>query len=338
MKIHSTIFGIIAASTLAIVACNKDNGSAAEAENWKGWEGLKEIMEESGFDTKGVKVTHSTASDWFYIPDILSDAVAWCGTKNGEPWVGLGHTTIYESTPQTYFDNEFVWKGHKVPESRTFDLGYGQSTTGTYNGTYVSFVLIDKNYSYFVVGDSYVSDNNEFVDGSTLLFINKNGQIVAQIDNFNTEGANAVNVGYDHDLLIGGVCYSINGEKLYEIPSNIQRLYGAERSLGWLTTPLNHKDFVLMEYYLHHNYDMETSKTLAIHGIHVGFVNFAGETEASRVSLDFDGEDNDRLDRFELKSQNSNVLTYEIEFTKFSGEKLKKQIKVDTSAKTAELI
>lgn len=338
MRIKSFIFSIASVLVLSFTGCDKLNGGSSEAENWKGWEGLKELMEQSGFSSKGIKPSHSISSDWFFMSDVRSTANAWCGTKNGEPWVGLGHIVTGENTPQTYFDNEFVWKGHKAPETSTFDQGYGQSVTGSYSGSQVGFILIDKEYYYLIIGDRYVVSNYEFSVGSTLLFVRKDGQVVAQIDDYHNEGSGAVNVGYEHDLLIGNVCYSINGQKLYDIPNNLTSLYGAAHSLERVSTPLDHKNFVLMESWLHTYFNTETGMHEYQHAINVNFTDLSGENGTSQVQLYFDGDSTDRLDRFELVSKTNNILTYEIEFTKYSGEKLKRQIKVDSSKQTAELI
>ena len=332
-------FGLILAliiGFLSISSCGKPDGTVDNSEDWKAWQGLKELMEKAGFSTNGIKVTHSAASEWIYMPDIRSDACVWCGTKNGEPWVGLGHTTIYEEQPQTYFDYEFVWKGHKPAEKETFDLGYGQTVEGTYSGSGVGFVLIDKDFYYLQVFDRYVADNNEFSKGGTMLFVD-HGTISAQINDFSFGETNKVNVGYDHDFLAGNACYSKTGQKLYDIVNNsMQHIYGQYRDNGWVTTPISHKDFIIMEHTIQTYYNMETSNHEFVHRVSVVFCDMSAEDDFLRVDVQFPADDKDRLDSFELKTVSGNVYTYELNFTKFSGEKITKILKADNGKRTAE--
>ena len=337
MKNILGLFYTLAISVIVFASCGKQDGPDGASDDWKAWMGLKEIMEKAGFDTKGIKVTHSTASDWLYLPDVQSDAVAWCGTKNGEPWVGLGHTTIYEEHPQTYFDYEFVWKGHKPAESETFDLGYGQTVEGTYSGSGVGFVLIDKDFYYLQVFDRYVADNNEFSKGGTMLFVD-HGTINAQISDFSFGETNKVNVGYDHDFLAGNACYSKNGQKLYDIVNkSMQRIYGQYRDNGWVTTPISHKDFIIMEHTIQTYYNMETSNHEFVHRVSVVFCDMSAEDDFLRVDVQFPADDKDRLDSFELKTVSGDIYTYELKFTKYSGEKINKILKADSGKRTAEL-
>lgn len=337
MKNILGLFYTLAISVIVFASCGKQDGPDGASDDWKAWMGLKEIMEKAGFDTKGIKVTHSTASEWLYLPDVQSDACAWCGTKNGEPWVGLGHTTIYEEHPQTYFDYEFVWKGHKPAESETFDLGYGQTVEGTYSGSGVGFVLIDKDFYYLQVFDRYVADNNEFSKGGTMLFVD-HGTINAQIGDFSFGETNKVNVGYDHDFLAGNACYSKNGQKLYDIVNkSMQHIYGQYRDNGWVTTPISHKDFIIMEHTIQTYYNMETSNHEYVHRVSVVFYDMSAEDDFLRVDVQFPADDKDRLDSFELKTVSGDIYTYELKFTKYSGEKINKILKADSGKRTAEL-
>lgn len=337
MKNILGLFLTLAISVFLFASCGKQDGPDASSEDWKEWAGLKEMMEKAGFDTKGIKVTHSVASDWLYMPDIMSDACAWCGTKNGEPWVGLGHTTIYEEQPQTFFDYEFVWKGHKPAEKETFNLGYGQTAEGTYSGSGISFVLIDKDFYYLLVSDRYATDKDAFFKGSTMLFVD-HGTISAQINDFSFGEATKVNVGYDHDLLAGNACYSKTGQKLYDIVnSSMQHIYGQYRDIGWVTTPINHKDFIIMEHTIQTYYNMETSNHEFVHRVSVVFCDMSAEDDFLRVDVQFPADDKDRLDSFELKTVSGNVYTYELNFTKFSGEKITKILKADNGNRTAVL-
>ena len=335
MKRIYDLFSILAIGILLLISCGKTDGPDGSSEDWKEWTGLKELMENAGFSTNGIKVTHSAASEWLYMPDIRSDACVWCGTKNGEPWVGLGHTTIYEEQPQTYFDYEFVWKGHKPAEKETFDLGYGQTVEGTYSGSGVGFVLIDKDFYYLQVFDRYVADNNEFSKGGTMLFVD-HGTISAQISDFSFGETNKVNVGYNHDFLAGNACYSKTGQKLYDIVNkSMQHIYGQYRDNGWVTTPISHKDFIIMEHTIQTYFNMETSKHEFVHRVSVVFCDMSAEEDFLRVDVQFPADDKDRLDSFELKTVSGNLYTYELKFTKLSGEKFTKNLKADNGNRTA---
>lgn len=328
------LFLICIAILMAGCDVNEEN-VPTDLDNWKGWEGLKELMIKAGFDTNGIKPSHSTSSDWLYLPDILSDVIVWCGTKNGEPWVGIGHSTIYDSIPQTFFDYDFVWEGQKSPETMTF-FGYGKSMTGNYTGSSVNFILVDDDYYYMLIGNRYVINSQSFSNASTLLFVNRDGHVVGKVDNFSLPFVYYANVGYEHDLIINDTCYSISGEKLYNIPTENRKIYGAKRSLSRLTTPLDHKNFVFLDYRVDPYTDFNEGGYFNV--IEVCFANLSGETENNSVKIQFDGNYTDHLDRFELLSNNNGILTYEIELTKYSGEKIMKRVVVDSMAKTAELI
>ena len=337
MKRFFRVFYTLAIGALLLASCGKSDGPDGTSDDWKAWQGVKELMENAGFSTNGIKVTHSAASEWLYMPDIRSDACVWCGTKNGEPWVGLGHTTIYEEQPQTFFDYEFVWKGHKPAEKETFDMGYGQTAEGIYTGIAVSFVLIDKDFFYLEVYDRYQVNNNIFFKDVTMFFVD-HGTISAEFKNFPFAETNKVNVGYDHDFLAGYACYSKTGEKLYNIVDDAMRhIYGQYRDIGWITTPVSHKDFIIMEHTMQTYYNMETAMHEFVHRLSVVFCDMSAEEDYRRIDVQFPADDKDRLDSFDLVKVTGNLYTYELKFTKFSGETFTKTLKANTAERTVEL-
>ena len=92
-----------------------------------------------------------------------------------------------------------------------------------------------------------------------------------------------------------------------------------------------------MEHTMQTYYNMETAMHEFVHRLSVVFCDMSAEEDYLRIDVQFPADDKDRLDSFDLVKVTGNLYTYELKFTKFSGETFTKTLKANTAERTVEL-
>ncbi len=311
-------------ATLA-VGCNKDNGSSSEEDNWKDWMGVKEMMEDAGFDTNGIKVLMGSPSDvCLYIPDTKGYTHPWIGEKNGNPWIGVAYCDPYDSKNDRFI-KEFVLTNHNAPKSISKEVSYGHTVTVDFQYVKVFFLIVDEQYSYIGVKDVY-ADSDYYFEETPTVYIHDGRSFCATITEMNLGSNLFGNVGYEHDLLAFDACYSKDGQKLYDMANkNVCRFAAMDRGGWYLTYPLSHEVLLSVGYYD------------SIPCVEVAIVNLKTGESPLTERLSTGNDLTEKLSSFELASKNGNFFVYELTTVNSEGTSKNYTIRVDVVSNTTSI-
>lgn len=316
---------MISALAIAAVGCGKDTGSDDEAKNWEDWMGVKVMMEQAGFDTKGIKILMGSPGDvCLYMPDTRGYAHSWIGEKNGKPWIGIAYCDPDDSKNDR-FVKEIVLKDHNVPKSITKEDGYGHTVTVGYQYVKVFFLVVDEQYTYIGVKDVYGDSDHSYEENPTVYF-HDGKSFCATITDMNLNGTLFGNVGFDHDLLAFDACYSKDGKKLYDMANKtMSRFASMERGGSYLTYALSHEVLLTVGYY----------KTIPC--VEAVLVNLKTGDNPLATRLNIDYEYANKMTSFNLESHNGSVFVYKLSLVDYDGKPKTFTITVDTEANTASI-
>ena len=318
---------IIMIPALAIVAlgCGKNIDSNTEADNWKDWMGVKVMMEDAGFETKGIKVLMGSPSDvCLYLPETKGYAHSWIGEKNGKPWIGIAYCDPEDST-NDFFIKDFVLTDHRVPKSITKEKGYGHTVTVDFQYVTVFYLVMDEQYTYIGVKDVY-GDSDNYFEENPVIYIHDGNSFCASISDIDLSSKLFGNVGYDHDLLAFNACYSKDGRKLYDMANEkVSSLAAMDRGGWYLTYPLSHEVLVTVGYYQ------------SFPCVEAVIVNLkTGESPLVKRLRTGEGR-TEKPTSFKLDSKNGNVFIYKLETVNDEGKARNYTIRVDVESNTASI-
>lgn len=317
----------LTAALLAFIAigCNKDNGSSEEDKNWEDWMGVKVLMEDAGFDTKGIKILlGDTPGNSMYLSDLAMEPVIWVGEKNGSPWVGIGLNHPTDSRSDRFF-RDFVFTDRNAPKTVTRENEYKQSLTLEYKRISPFFFLADEQYTYIGVTDIYSDGDKEYKETSTL-YIHDGQRFCGRITDIDINKKAGSNIGWQHDLLAYNACFSTDGKKQYDITNTAcQRLYAMEKSGWYQTYALSREDFLTLGFYNQ------------IPCVEVAIVNLKTAENAFTTRLGFGEVRPEKATSFKLESVKGDVFVYKLVALLSDNSTKSYTITVDIANKTADM-